>query len=123
MSELDSYIKWKAAGVNGHSEKLGGDFLYTSNDAPVEADAYERQRQRAEAADQQLMVYRVLLTQAMMVSATESARLDDLGDFANEYFESIFDTALQSGAFVEAQCGSVGILQVAKQLNVVLEEE
>ncbi len=79
--------------------------------------------QRAEAAEQQLMVYRVLLTNAMMTAASEFGRLDGIKDFANEYFELLFDAALQSGAFVEAQCGSVGILRVAEQLNVVLEEE
>jgi hypothetical protein len=46
---------WHATGVNGHSEKLGSDFLYTSNDAPVEADEYNRQYQRAEAAEQRLL--------------------------------------------------------------------
>lgn len=45
---------WHAVGVNGHREKLGGDFLYTSIDAPIEADTYERMRQRAEAAERLL---------------------------------------------------------------------
>ncbi len=45
---------WHAAGVDGHSEKFGSDFLYTSNDAPVEADEYERQRQRALVAEAKL---------------------------------------------------------------------
>lgn len=52
---------WHAVGVDGHREKLGGDFLYTSIDAPIEADTYERMRQRAEAAEQQVQKLTAML--------------------------------------------------------------
>jgi hypothetical protein len=42
---------WKAVGLHGHSEAFGSEFLYTSQSAPVEADEYERMKQRAEAAE------------------------------------------------------------------------
>ncbi len=83
----------------------------------------EQAERDLELAQQELKVYRVLLTNAMMTAASEFGRLDAIKEFANEYFELLFDAALHSGAFVEAQCGSIGILRVAKQLNVVLEEE
>ncbi len=50
MNDEPKYT-WHAVGVNGHSEAFGSDFLYTSNDAPVEADEYERMKQRAERAE------------------------------------------------------------------------
>lgn len=53
MNDEPKYT-WHAVGVNGHSEAFGSDFLYTSNDAPVEADEYERMRQRALAAETKL---------------------------------------------------------------------
>ncbi len=54
MSELDSSIKWKAVGLNGHSEAGVNEFLYTSAAAPVEAEEYERMTARAYAGERAL---------------------------------------------------------------------
>lgn len=97
-----------------------------ASQAAATVDLYRAQRdewqRRAEAAEQQLMVYRVLMTGAMAAAASEFGRLDDIENYSNEYFELLFDAALHSGAFSEAGCGSGGILMVAEQLHVLLPQ-
>lgn len=73
---------------------------------------------RLEAAEQQLMVYRVLLTGAMMAAAYASGLPPTLEPFANAYFTELFQVALDSGSFAEAGCGTTGILAAAEQLHV-----
>jgi hypothetical protein len=73
---------------------------------------------RAEAAEQLLMVYRVLLTGAMMEAGYTGGLPPVMAAFANEYFKGLFQVALDSGSFVEAGCGTVGILAAAEQLHV-----
>ena len=46
-----SDIKWQATGVDGHTHHTCGEWMYTSDAPPVEADEYERMKQRAEAAE------------------------------------------------------------------------
>ena len=110
-------VKWYASPV-GEPVRDETTFLYTSKEAPVEADEYERMKQRAEAAEQQLMVYRVLLTGAMMAAAQASGLPPIVEPFANGYFTALFQVALDSGAFAEAGCGTTGILTAAEQLHV-----
>ena len=49
-----SDIKWQATGVDGHTHHTCGEWMYTSDAPPVEADEYERMKQRAEAAEAKL---------------------------------------------------------------------
>jgi len=48
-----SNIKWQATGVDGHTHHTCGEWQYTSDAPPVEADEYERMKQRAEAAERE----------------------------------------------------------------------
>ena len=49
MSEdIEKRCTWRAVGLNGHSEIFGSEFLYTSEDAPVEADEYVCVMERAD---------------------------------------------------------------------------
>lgn len=54
MSELDSRIKWKTTGVNGHTWETLGEYLYTSDVPPVEAEEYDRVFQCAHTLEVQL---------------------------------------------------------------------
>ncbi len=54
MSELDNRIKWKATGVNGHTFETLGEYLYTSDVPPVEAEEYDRVFQRAQDLEAKL---------------------------------------------------------------------
>lgn len=49
-----SNIQWHATGVDGHTYHTCGEWQYTSDAPPVEADEYERMKQRAEAAGAKL---------------------------------------------------------------------
>lgn len=49
-----SNIKWIATGVDGHTHHTCREWMYTSDAPPVEADEYERMKQRAEAAEAKL---------------------------------------------------------------------
>lgn len=46
-----SNIKWVATGVEGHTHHTCAEWMYTSDAPPVEAEEYERMKQRAEAAE------------------------------------------------------------------------
>ena len=46
-----SNIKWQATGVDGHTYHTCGEWQYTSDAPPVEADEYERMKARAETAE------------------------------------------------------------------------
>jgi len=58
VGDLETRLTWRAVGLNGHREVFGNEFLYTSEDAPVEADEYARMTQRAD----NLLVERDALT-------------------------------------------------------------
>ncbi len=49
-----SNIKWIATGVDGHTHHTCGEWMYTSDAPPVEAEEYKRMKQRAEGAEVQL---------------------------------------------------------------------
>lgn len=49
-----SNIQWHATGVDGHTYHTCGEWQYTSDAPPVEAEEYERMKQRAEAAEAKL---------------------------------------------------------------------
>ncbi len=46
-----SHIKWQATGVDGHTYHTCGEWQYTSDAPPVEADEYERMKARAYEAE------------------------------------------------------------------------
>ncbi len=49
-----SNIKWIATGVDGHTHHTCGEWMYTCDAPPVEADEYERMKARAETAEAKL---------------------------------------------------------------------
>lgn len=83
-----------------------------------QAEQLAAMTKRTESTEQQLMVYRVLLTGAMMAAAYASGLPPILEPFANDYFTALFQVALDSGSFAEAGCGTTGILAAAEQLHV-----
>lgn len=79
----------------------------------------EQMRQRAVAAEREAMVYRVLLTGAMIRAAFEN-KATDYGKFSVEYFTGLFGVALNSGGFFDEGCEWPEIQRVAKLLHVDL---
>lgn len=68
MSEdVEKRYTWRAVGLNGHREVFGSEFLYTSEDAPVEADEYVRAMERAD---------RLLVERDAAIKRAEAAEAD-----------------------------------------------
>ena len=99
-------------------DKATADAGLTAAAMSAMSEEIDRLRHCAESADQQLMAYRVLMTGAMLEAAQASGLPPVLEPFASDYFTTLFQVALDSGAFVEAGCGTTGILAVAEQLHV-----
>ena len=73
---------------------------------------------RGQRAEQLLMVYRVLLTGAMIAASGQAGVPLGAKPFADGYFGALFEVALDSGAFAQEGCGSWAIMEAAKQLRI-----
>jgi hypothetical protein len=76
---------------------------------------------RAEQAEREAMVCRVLLTGAMIQAGFEN-KATDYGKFSVEYFTGLFGVALNSGGFFDEGCEWPEIQRVAELLHVDLSD-
>ncbi len=104
-----SNIKWIATGVDGHTHHTCAEWMYTSDAPPVEADEYERMKQRAEAAEKE----RDRLVSQVRASPTDDddLTLSNLQEDTNEVLDSLDKTAIK-GAINWADLRCVSTTQV-----------
>ena len=126
VNAIEQQCTWKATGLNGHSDLFGSEFLYTSQEAPVEADEYERMKQRAETAEELAASYaetntvqrrRIEELQAHVNAATQRAEAAErkLNDVLPQYVSQVADAIARAEAAEKQLAIAVRTVELADE--------